>query len=452
MSSFVSVFLRGAIWNTGVFLAAQGFRFATNVVLARLLAPDLFGTMVIVNTLATGIELISDIGAGQNIISSAVADDPRFYNTVFTFQTIRGVLLWLALWVVARPIAAFYNLPDLVWIVPVTGIGNFFGGLTSPAREFLRKKLRFSELAIYEIAVSTVSFLCFVAAALISRTIWSLVIGGVLGSAFRMAGSYFLRAGLRLRFQIYRAFAPDILHFGKWIFLSSLAYFLSTNFDRLFFAKFVPLHVLGIFGIARSIADLVGLLVGRFGANVLFPYIASAHGMPRATLRHNLSPVRLRFLVPIAFGVAVLAATSDLLIRILYDQRYHEAMSMLPVLVVGSWFSILANANESALLGLGKPLYGALGNVVKLLFLVIGLPMGFGRYGMLGGMLVAASADVPRFLTLQIGQEFEQFSFAVQDEAMTLAMFAFIVALEAMRWSFGFGTSFDTLPTLVMVR
>ena len=376
MSSVASVLLRGAIWNIGAFLVGQGLRLVTNVVLARLLSPSLFGIMTIVNTFKTGIELVSDIGPGQNIVSSTNSDNPKFYNTVFTFQAIRGALLWLALSAAAPFIAAIYKIPELLWIIPVAGIGSFIAGFTSPAREFLRKRLRFRELGIMEIAVSSVTSLTLIALALISPTVWSLVIGGVLAAAFTTCASYFLRAGLRLRFQIHREFAPEIFHYGKWIFLSSLAYFLSTYYDRLFFAKFVPLSVFGVYGIARSIADLISVLANRLGRNVLFPYVASTMNTSREALRQKLSPVRWRFIAVSALGVAVLAAGSDLIIRILYDRRYHEATWLLPVLVLGSWFSILANVNESALLGLGKPSYGALSNVAKLLFLFVGLPMG----------------------------------------------------------------------------
>ena len=452
MPSVFSIFLRGAAWNTGAFVIGQGIRLVTNIVLTRVVTPDLFGTMTIINTITIGAELVSDLGVGQNIISSPQAENPRFYNTVFTFQAIRGALLWLVLCAAALPIATFYKLPELIWLIPISGIVNLLRGFTSPAREFLRKRLQFRELGVFEIIVSALGSATLVALVFISRTIWSLVFGVVLGTLFTVAGSYFLQAGLRLRLRIYREFAPDILHFSKWIFLSSVAYFLSTYYDRLFFAKLVPLQILGIYGIARSIADLFWMLASRLGSGVLFPYVASSLGTPRATLRRELSATRFRFIAFGALGVAALATSSDLVIRVLYDRRYHEATWLLPVLVLGSWFSILANVNESALLGLGKPSYGAISNVVKLLFLLVGLPIGFGFNGLLGATVVVALADVPKILALQIGQRRERFSFASQDATATLLMIALVIAFEATRWSFGFGTSFDTLPPLLPAR
>lgn len=445
-SSVASVLLRGAIWNTGAFMVGQGLRLATNVVLARMLSPGLFGIMTIVNTFKTGVELVSDIGPGQNIVSSVNSDNPEFYNTVFTLQAMRGVLLWLALSAAAPFIATLYKVPALLWIIPVTGIGTFIAGFVSPSREFLRKRMRFGELGVLEVVVAGASSLTYIVLALISPTVLSLVIGGILASAFMTGASYFLRAGLRLRLQIRRKFAPEILHYGKWIFLSSLAFFLSTYYDRLFFAKVVPLAVFGVYGIARSIADLIWTLANRLGGNVLFPYVASNQDATRAALRQRLAPVRWRFLAISAPGVAVAVAGSDLVVRALYDQRYHEAIWLLPVLLLGSWFSVLASVNEATLLGFGKPSYGAVSNIAKLIFLFFGLPAGFNFGGLLGATAVVAFADLPKIMVLQIGQRRERFSFLGQDAVATLAVAALIAALEAARWRFGFGTSFDALP------
>ena len=57
-------------WTTGSYAVAQAFRLVNNVVLARLLAPELFGIMLIFNILRTGVELLSEIGIGHNIISN----------------------------------------------------------------------------------------------------------------------------------------------------------------------------------------------------------------------------------------------------------------------------------------------------------------------------------------------------------------------------------------------
>ena len=78
-----------------------------------------------------------------------------------------------------------------------------------------------------------------------------------------------------------------------------------------------------------------------------------------------------------ALGCSLFVATADLAIRLLYDQRYHAASWMLPILVIWAWFSMLSAINELTLLGLGAPSYSAIANGVRFAFLAFGLPLGF---------------------------------------------------------------------------
>jgi O-antigen/teichoic acid export membrane protein len=306
--------------------------------------------------------------------------------------------------------------------------------------------MQIAKLVGFDLIVSLIASIVHVVLAYLSPTIWALVFGGLAASVVGMVGSYFLLPDVKQRFYISSPFAWEILHFGKWIFVSQLVYFLSTNFDRLYLAKVVPLELLGIYGIARSISELLGGLVMRLGNFVLFPFIASHSQTPRAELREQLVSIRAKFLLVAAFGLSLFAASADLAIRILYDQRYQAATWILPVLIIGSWFSIMANVNEATLLGLGKPSYAATSNSSKLILLLIGLPLSVSSSGLLGGVVVIALADMSRYVPILIGQRRESFSFGMQDLVITLTVFVLIGFWEWLRWLAGFGTSFDTLP------
>jgi O-antigen/teichoic acid export membrane protein len=446
MTISTRLLLNGAIWTIGAYGLGQVLRLATNVVLAQLLAPELFGIMLIVNSLRMGIELISDVGIGQNIIYHKEANEPDFYNTAWTLQAVRSVLLWLLAIVVAVPVARFYESPVLVYIVPLTAFGIVLSGFSSVSRPLLQKRMQIAKLNVFEVIVAFISSAGHVFLAYLSPTIWALVFGGLFGSAVSMIGSYFLLPDIKQKFYLSKRFSWEILHFGKWIFLSSIVYFLSTNFDRLYLAKVVPLQILGVYGIARSISELLGFVVLRLGNYVLFPLIASHSQMPRDDLRAQLASIRAKFMLVAAIGFSLLAATADLPIKLLYDERYQAAGWMLPILIIGSWFTILAVINESTLLGLGKPFYSASSNGLKFAFLLIGLPLFTKVYGVLGGVMVVAFADLCRYAPILVGQRRERFSFGMQDLLLTSAAFLMIGLFEWLRWTAGYGTSFDTLP------
>jgi O-antigen/teichoic acid export membrane protein len=261
-----------------------------------------------------------------------------------------------------------------------------------------------------------------------------------------MVGSHFLLPDVKPQFFISKRWLREILTFGKWIFVSSVVYFLALNYDRLYLPTLFPLDLVGVYAVARSMSDLLSAMTTRVGSGVLFPFMASHAHRQRAELRHELAPIRARLMLLAALAIAAIAATVDLAIAILYDARYQAAGWMLPVLILGSWFSILATVNDATLVGLGKPSYTALSNTLKFAFLAIGLPLGFAAAGASGVVLMIALADLCRYAPVLVGLRRERLSFGFQDLSLTLAMFACLVVLEWLRWIIGFGTSFDTLP------
>lgn len=441
-----SFLLKGTIWTIGAYGVGQVLRVATNIFMARLLAPELFGLMLIVYSLRFGIELLTDVGIGQSIVVNKNAEEPDFYNTAWSLQLLRSIVLWLAILAAAGPVSVFYQSPVLAYVVPVAGLGLIFTGLSSVSRSLLQKRMQIARLNAFDTILAFLNSAGHILFVYLTPTIWGLVFGGLVWPVAYMIGSYFLLNDVKQKFLISRTYAGEILHFGKWIFISSIVYFLSTNFDRLYLAKAIPLELLGVYGISRSISELVGSLVLRLSSLVLFPFIASRSQMPRDDLRKSLASTRAAFLLFAALGFSIFAATADLAIWLLYDERYLAATWMLPILVIGSWFSILANINESTVLGLGKPSYGAISNGAKFGFLLIGLPVGISTYGPFGGVVVIAMADLCRYFPIFIGQKRVRFSFGMQDFLITLAVFSLIAVWEWLRWVLGFGTSFDLLP------
>ena len=83
--------LKDSLATVGAYGVMQALRIATTILLTRLLAPELFGIMVIVNTWRSGVELMSDVGLGPNIIYNKNAELPEFYNTAWSLQIIRGL-------------------------------------------------------------------------------------------------------------------------------------------------------------------------------------------------------------------------------------------------------------------------------------------------------------------------------------------------------------------------
>lgn len=413
-------------WVTGSYAFSQVTRLATNVVLAKLLAPQLFGIMLIINTLRTGLELLSDIGISHNIISNPRGDEPTFFNTAFTLQVIRGFALGVLALIFAGPIVKLYDRPELSVLVPLMSILFILSGLQAPSRFLMVKHGEVKAYALSDIFLGVGSFAINVGLALYTPTIWALFIGLIFTSTLQTIVTHVLMPRGVLKLQLDRECIGQITSFGKWVFLSSLIYFLAMNYDRLYFAKAVPFAVLGIYGVARTFSDAAAQLVQRIGDMIIYPKIAATQ-QDGTALREFLAPVRGRMLLLIAAGLGIVVAGSDRIIILLYDQRYHAAAFMLPVLLASIWFSILATLGDSVLMGTRRPAHTARANFAKFVFTCASLPIALHYDGMVAALFVISSADIVRYAFQTVSQRAQGISFIRQDAVLTLVIIVMIV-------------------------
>ena len=432
----------GIGWTTVFYFIAVAFRFVSSVILSRILSPNIMGMMVVVNTIRIGAELFSDIGIGQNIIHNKNGDKPTFFNTAWVIQIVRGFLL-SAILIFTAPLIADYYQVDAI-IIQVSALTLAISGMMSTSIYMLQRNLRVVQMSAFELSQEVLASVIAILFALYSPTIWSLILANLLATAIRIASTYcLLDARQRVIFSV--QYARQIVSFGKWITLSSLLMFLCANFDRLYLAQVVPLATLGVYGIARAIADVPSALVNRLSHSLVFPVIASARATPLQEVRKQLAPLRLKLLIAAAFMLASGICVADLVIKMVYDSRYVEAAWMLPVLLGGIWVTILASLNEYSLLGLGRPVYGVIGNSLKLGYLFVALPLAFASHGAPGVVIGIALADLPRLLTALVGQARERFSFLAQDVGTTALLIAFTAVLFFARYTAGFGSSLEIL-------
>jgi O-antigen/teichoic acid export membrane protein len=422
--------LKRLSWATSGYLIVLVIRFVTNVVLTRILAPELFGIMILVTSLRIGIELFTDIGIMQNVVSSRNATDPRFYNTAWTLQLIRGFVLALIALALLPVFDHFYQDPTLQMVLPFMSVFLILTGLTSIGLPLSIKEMAVHRTIPFEIASAGLASALLVLASWLSPNIWGLLTGSILASTVPAVLFYFIKPGLKHKLMIDMGYAREIVGFGKWVFVSSIIFFLASNFDRLILAKYVSFAMLGIYGVARSLADVFALFSVKLGSEIIFPSVAAAT-VRGAELQHKLSHRRLQFLTAALVAVAGFIALSDVVIAVIYDTRYQGAAQLLPWVSLAAWMTILCTLNENLMLGLGKPKYGAYGSVAKLVGLLIFLPYGLTRFGVIGAAGATVLAEVLRYTCLTLGQAREKIHFVRQDIAATVAL---LVLAFAFRW------------------
>lgn len=435
--------MRGVVWTTGTYAFSVIIRFGSNVVLARLLSPELFGALLIINTIRQGIELSSDVGLAQNVVQNKAGANAEFYNTAWAMQVVRGIAVGVILFLCAGPIANLYSLP--VSAFQISAAILLVAGLASTSIFLLHRNMQLAKLNLFDLAQDGVGAAILITAALISPTVDSLLVAVLLSQIIRSIWSHFLGAE-RNGIQFSKSHAWEILIFGRWIFLASILSFLCTSFDRLYIGKVAPLAIVGVYGIARTLADIPAMLGARIGYSVVFPAVSVARGLERADIRTRLGSIRFMLLLAAALAIACAITISDLAVKFIYDARYIDASWMLPLLLVGVWLALLCAINEFVMLGVGRPFYNVVGNTVKLIYFLFVLPLAYRAFGILGAVLAIAFSEVGRYCVFAAAQRRERLSFFGQDVSATIVFLGIVFGLSWIRFSMGFGTAFDDVP------
>jgi O-antigen/teichoic acid export membrane protein len=329
--------MRSSMWATFGYVVSQLVRLASNVVLTRILFPDAFGLMALVSVCMTGLMMFSDIGIGPSIMRSPRGDDPNFLNTAWTLQVIRGFCLWLALCLLAWPVAWFYDQPLLFSLLPVAGLTLLVAGFNPTRVETANRHLQLGRVISLDLVSQIAGILATIGLAWATQSVWGLALGGVIGSTIRLILMHSFLAGPPNSFHLNGSDAHELIHFGKWIFLSTIFGFMLSQGDKAILGKYVDLDLLGIYNIGYFLASFPLLLGGAITARILIPIyreISSANDQRKAGRVQQMRAGLTGGILLLQFGMAFVGVA---LVGILYDPRYSAAG---PIMVIISLIQV----------------------------------------------------------------------------------------------------------------
>ena len=436
--------ISGTVWTIFGYGTSQSLRLGSNLILTRLLVPELFGLMALVNVFLIGLNLFSDVGIFPSIIQNKRGEEAQFLNTAWTVQVIRGFALWAGCLLIAFPVAQFYEEPRLQLLLPVMGLNSIFNGFNSTNLPILQRRMEIGKLIRFELGTQIIALVVMVTWAWISPSIWALVGGNLVAAVAEMLWSHRLRK-FTPSFAWDKEVIAELTSFGKWIFISTAMTFLASEIDRLVLGKLFTLEMLSFYIIAFTFADIPRQIIGKLSFQVLYPVIVKYASLPRKALRAKTLKPRWLMLLGQAIAVTLLVSFGDFIITLLYDARYVQATWILPILALGLWPLMLSITSDKALLAIGSPNYAAWGNFYKFIYMAIALPLGFHLYGVLGAVIAIAFNDLPFYALTSYGLYREQLSVFKQDIAATLILLGLIGAVLAIRYNLRLGLPIDAI-------
>jgi O-antigen/teichoic acid export membrane protein len=423
-----------ATWIALGFGYSQIVRLVSNVILAHYLSPHAFGLMALVITFQTGLVLFSDLGIRTSIVQNRRGDDRNFLNTAWTLQIIRGVILGVAACLLAYPAAYWRPNPeeDMLWLMPLFGGLLVVEGFVSTKLLSLHRHLAQGKVVLMDVITQMAGVSTTLIWALaIDRGVAALAVGPVITTFCRLFLSHLMLTGQKNTFGWERSALRELLHFGRWIYLSTVLSFLAGHVDKLVIG-IVSIENLGVYNIAWQLSFSVVTFMAAVSSQLIFPLYSRLLHQGR-DLRPILGRTHRAAGTLAAVFIAGLIAAGPTLIRCLYDQRYQAASWILPMLALGSWLQIAESNAAAILLAQGKPKQPALSNGVKVLCLCFTMPLGWQFDGLRGLIIGFIVGDLARYITTAAWIRLQHISIFGSDLAWTL----FAVALGILGLKIG---------------
>lgn len=438
LKSLGTTALKGTAWSVGTYGATMALRLLSNILLSRLLVPQYFGLMTLLNTGITGLTLFSDLGLTPSIIRSPRGDEPAFLNTAWTMQVFRGIGLWICCLCLSWPFAKFYNEPQLRVMVPVIGLSLVISSFNSTSLSTLARRIAIRELSLMELSIQAAQLVFTITWALISRSVWALIAGRLFSDVARLIVSYVIIPGQRTSFRWEKEAARELFAFGRWVFFSTALTFLASQSDRMILGKLVSFRTLGLYGIAFALADIPRQVILSFCGHIVFPFVSKLAHLPRREFFTLVLKYRRSVLLVASGLLAVVVTFGDLFLVHVYDSRYHNAAWMVPILAVGLWHTLLYSTSTSCLFAVGKPKYIVAGYLFSSIVILTLTPFAFYRWGLFGAVWTVALSDVPMYFVNLYGLGREGMFPVVQDIKTTLIFLFATAVLILARVAAGF--------------
>ena len=376
------------------FATSQVLRLLSNLILTRLLFPEAFGMMALITVFLMGLNMFSDVGVTPAIMSSRRGDDEDFLNTAWTIQVIRGLSLFVVACAIALPVSWIYGEPDLAVMLPVSATTLIITGFNPTRLDQANRHLRLGRVTVLDIFNQIVGIVAAVVLAWAWQSVWALVISGVIGAVVQLIAYNLFLPGTPNRFRWEKPAAHELINFGKWIFLSTVAGFVISQADKLLIGKYLPLDQFGVYNIGYFLASFPYLMGGVLVRRILIPIYRE---WPPAESAENFARLRkMRFAVSgvLLALLSVLALGGVWIVELLYDPRYAMAGAVAVVLACMQIPQIIALTYDQAALAAGDSKRFFVLAASKAAMMVICLLIGLEAAGLMGALIGQGAAMV----------------------------------------------------------
>jgi O-antigen/teichoic acid export membrane protein len=318
-------------------LITRGIDFGALVILARLLSPEDFGLVAIAMSAVMIVEAIMELPLGFALVTLP-ARSKLHYDTAFTLQLLRGLILAVLLLISSWPLSQIYSDPRLFWLVCALSLAPASRGLSSPRMVEFSMNFEFWPNLIMEVAGKLIALALSVSFAWLTRSYWSLAIGTIASPVTMLVVSY-----------IYAPFRPaislkkwrDFAAYVRWTTFGQTISALLWQMDPLIVGRFVNRFELGGYSMAGNLAALPGqIFVGQLMNPLIVAFSSVREDTRRLVTAYQKSAVSIVALgLPIMVGMSL---NAEPILRLAFGEKWLVAapiLSWLPWAIIPSFYT-----------------------------------------------------------------------------------------------------------------
>lgn len=377
MSSLKDKTVKGVIWSAVDRFSAQGIQFVFSILIARLLVPEDYGVIAMLNIFLAVSQTFIDSGFGTALIRKIDRTETDF-STVFYFNIAVAVFFYFGLFFAAPAIANFYNTPLLVPVTRVTAINLVVGSLSGIHNAKLSIAIDFKSRAKISIVSAVLTGSVGLWMAYSGYGVWALVVQTVFAGIIRTIMLWVIVKWYPKLVFSWQSF-KEMFSFGSKLLASGLLDTLYNNIYTLVVGKVFSSSTLGVYAKAQALAEFPSSNITGVLQNVSFPVLSSIQND-----EDKLAGAYKRFIRVSAFVIFPLmlglSSVADPFIRLLLTDKWENTIYLLQIICFSMmWYPIHA-INLNILQVKGRSDYFLKLEIIKkiqgVLILCVTVPMG----------------------------------------------------------------------------
>jgi lipopolysaccharide exporter len=341
--------LSGTYWLLAGRIASNAVGIASTLVAARFLRPDDFGLVAIALAVfgLAGAVFELPVGLALVQIKDATKSD---YDTAWTINVIRGLLISALMAVSSYPISIAYGDPRLTSIILALAIYPVLLGLRNSWFEAYVRNMDFRWEALTEFLAKLLSFSVVASVCITTKSYWALPLGLLASGAIALFLSYLLCA--RLPWFCLSEFRK-FFRFSVWLGLGHLADSLREAVGTFLIGKFSGNTKLGAWSIGNQFTDRLELVLYAPLERTLFSAFSSIRGETndlRTTYLYALHTGAV-FMIPVCVGMGLI---SQEIVAIALGPNWELAKLVITFIAPAMAAHLLAGLASSLVISLGQ--------------------------------------------------------------------------------------------------